>query len=548
MAATLALAGGGVLLAGGARRNPKAAWAGIAAAALATAAALLVVMLTASKGAVVATAAAAGLALVVVVATRWPRLKVMIQVAALGLVALAISAVLVRGAMGPPAPPVGGFVADAAIDGERSLLFRYHYWSAATTIVSEDPLLGSGSRGFADSYPAAKNPLNPESVTSTHNVLIDQITMLGVGGWAWSGLLLWWLWGAARSIGAWRDDRVEAGGWAVQRSAVWIAVGVAVVVFGPTLGVRQSSLYLDSALVWLVAIAGFIGVAAVLGSAGFVTPRGQRLALVLAATAALVHNQIEMAFFQPTSMGLLWLIVGAAGAGAGVMSTRFATGLAPPSPQPTPPTKGGLVTVASFGLVIGLVMLFYVRGAMHHERTMAGAEAALRRGDPALTVDRLAEAQQAAGLDTLALRWRVQLHALEPMQALADLGRLAEAQRRVEEALGWIDESINTEPQPTPIARLRATLLGRWANQTRTPPAWADALRAYAALAERSPYNIQDRLAWADLAWQAGDSNAAVQRYTEVLVLREQKYLDAADPLTPEQLERARRLSSPPQD
>lgn len=549
VAAAIGLAGAGVFISTWVgRKRQHARWV-IAASALATAAAVLVVWLTTSKGAVVAIAAAAGLAVLVLVATRWRRAQAWLPVVALGLVALAIGAVLVRGAMGPPAPPVGGFVADAAIDGERSLLFRFHYWSAAADIAADSPILGSGSRGFADAYPAAKNPLNPESVTSTHNVLIDQITMLGVGGWAWSGLLLWWLWGAARSAGSLGnipdesdDSRLaDTTDPTVPRSAVWGAVAAAVVVFGLTLGVRQSSLYLDSALVWLVGIAGFVGVAAVLGSAGLVTPRGQRLALLLAATVVLVHNQIEMAFFQPTSMGLLWLVVGAAGAGA--VSTRAFSVSQSASPQATPPAPGKFIAAGGLGLVIVVVMMFYAVGVGHHERAMAGAEAALRRGDHALAVDRLAEAQHAAGLDTPALRWRVQLHALEPMSVLVNAGRSAEAQRRVEEALNWIDESVATEPTeppPTPIARLRASLLGLRATQTRIPQTWAEALTAYAALAERSPYNIQDRLAWADLAWQAGDRDEAIGRYAEVLELREQKYLDAADPLTPEQLSRVR--------
>lgn len=556
VAATIALAGIGIVLATRRRGRLSLTAGTYLAAGLSAATALLVVGLTASKGATVAVAATLGLAGVVVCAARFPKFQRAIPVVAVGVVALAFSAVLMRGAMGPPAPAAGGFVANVAIEGERSLLFRSHYWSAAARIAADHPVMGSGSRAFADLYPAEKNPLNPESVTSTHNVLVDQITMLGVGGWAWGGLLLWWLWRGARSAGVIgmkphaHDESAgaaaEAGG--VKRSAVWGAVGAAVVLFSVTLLVRQASLYLDSAVVWLVGIAGFVGVAAVLGSAGMVSSRAQRVSLLLAAAAALVHNQVEMAFFQPASMGLLWLIIGAAGAGMGACrpSPRAADektkSMGPHATTQVWRAWGGLVAAGGVALAVLIVMVVYANGATRHEQAMAGAEAALRRGDTTLTLSRLAEAQEAAGFDTRALRWRLQLHALEPMRVLLDAGRAEPAQRRVEEALAWIDDAIAAEDRPTTVARMRASLLGQWAALVQNEATFAAALTAYAALEKKSPYNIQDRLAWADLAWRAGDRSIATDRYAQVLELREQKYLDSADPLTAEQLTRVRQI------
>jgi len=553
VAATIGLAGLGLVLA--AKRRGRWAWRLLVAAGLATAASLLVVGLTASKGAAVAVAAVMGLAGLVTFGQRvLPRrgTGVITAAVALGIVACAFGAVLVRGAMGPPAPPTDGFVAGAAIDGERSLLFRAHYWSAAARIAADHPLLGSGPRGFADAYPAAKNPLNPESVTSSHNVLVDQIAMLGLGGAAWSGLLLWWLWRAGRAAGI-RDGEVtdSAVGGAVlgdahehlgvQRSAAWAAVGAAVVVFGVTLGVRQSSLYLDTALLWLIGIAGFVAVAATLGSAGSISGRGTRVALLLAAAVALTHNQIEMAFFQPASMGLLWLIVGAAGGGVSqpVVTHQDPAAALEPAGMARPKH---LAAAGIFALIVLVIMVVSASRTARHESTMAGAEAALRRGDTALAQKRLAEAQHAAGLDTRALRWRVQLHALEPMAPLVGAGLIDQAERRVAEALTWTDDAIATEHRPTTVSRLRASLFGRLAKRTRNPDTFAAAERAYAELALKSPYNIQDRLAWADVAWAAGDRDAAARRYTQVLELREQKYLDPADPLTPEDLARVRQV------
>lgn len=76
--------------------------------------------------------------------------------------------------------------------GELSLLFRWFYISAATRIFGEQPLLGVGPADFRPAYELAKNPLSPEEVTSPHSVVFDWISMLGVGGLAWTMILLSW--------------------------------------------------------------------------------------------------------------------------------------------------------------------------------------------------------------------------------------------------------------------------------------------------------------------------------------------------------------------
>ncbi|MEO1237053.1 MAG: hypothetical protein AAFX76_09720, partial [Planctomycetota bacterium] len=244
----------------------------------------------------------------------------------------------------------------------------------------------------------------------------------------------------------------------------------------------------------------------------------------------LTHNQIEMGFFQPASVGVVWLIVGAAGgmgqAGRGVDAVGSAgwrvAGL-------------GVAGTALFG-----VSAWNAVSLAGHAGAMSGADAALRRGDLPLAVSRLAEAQDAAGLDTTALRWRVRLHAIEPMGPLVAAGRSAEARRRVDEALRWIDSALAGPRKPLTTLRLRAQVLELASQRFGGAGDFAAAEAAYAVLAERSPYNVADAWVRAELARRAGDDAAARQRYERVLELREQKYLDAADPLAPEQLERAR--------
>ncbi len=73
--------------------------------------------------------------------------------------------------------------------GELSLLFRWFYAQAAARILAAGHWpLGVGPDGFKDAYLLHKNPLSPEEVTSPHNVLLDWVAALGLGGAAWAGL------------------------------------------------------------------------------------------------------------------------------------------------------------------------------------------------------------------------------------------------------------------------------------------------------------------------------------------------------------------------
>ncbi|MBB6431530.1 O-antigen ligase family protein [Algisphaera agarilytica] len=508
------------------RSRGQGRWVLAGAAGVAAVAAFVVVGLTASKGATLALVAALGLGGLVFIGTRWKRASGLIHFATIALVLMAFASIGVRGAMGPPPASPDGFVAGAAIDGERSLLFRWHYLQAAIQIASENPLLGSGARGFADTYPSAKNPINPETVTSAHSVFTDQITMLGLGGWAWTALMLWWLWRAGGAVGrslAAEDSSPETEPYAATRSTVWTAVGAAAVVFTITLTVRQGALFIDTALLWLLALALFITVAALLGARGGMSTTAQRVALLLAATAALVHNQIEMAFFQPAAMGILWLILGAAG--ARVVQSKAVVAEDAPAEAAKPPSKVSPMIAGGWGLVVLVMMGVYAAGVTHHETAMARATSALRAGNLSTTLDRLAEAQHAAGLDTRALRWRAQL---VPVSQLGSV-------------LRWIEDAVDEAKRPATFERLRASVLAELAQQLSTPEAHGATDEAFAALAEKSPYNIQDRLMWADSRWAAGEHGEAREHYRAVLELREQKYLDPADPLSPEQLERVRR-------
>jgi hypothetical protein len=80
--------------------------------------------------------------------------------------------------------------------GQLSLLFRWFYMEAAVRIGVGHLPLGVGPDGFQQAYMLAKNPLSPEDVTSSHNMLLDWFATLGVFGLAWLVLWVSWMWRA----------------------------------------------------------------------------------------------------------------------------------------------------------------------------------------------------------------------------------------------------------------------------------------------------------------------------------------------------------------
>ncbi|MEM6459266.1 MAG: hypothetical protein AAF710_07725, partial [Planctomycetota bacterium] len=316
------------------------------------------------------------------------------------------------------------------------------------------------------------------------------------------------------------------------RGRVWLGVAAAFGVVGVSLVVRRGGLLPEAALLGLAAAGGWAAVAAVLGGAAK-GGRGFAVAGWVAAGVLLIHSQVEMGFFQPGSAGLLWFVVGLA-AGPGVPGGGSLTG-------PRRRRVGlGLSGAAWVGLLA--VLIFHAAGVVRHEAAAADAEWALRRGDLAAALTRLEAMQGAAGLDVAALRWRVRLGAVEPMVVAARRGRPDVARRFAERGLGWIAEAGGDDPAswPRTAVRLEAQVRDQLARITGESADRAAAETAYRRLREKSPYNVLDALAYADLAAEAGRKDEAVERYRRVLALRELGYLDPADPLSVGQLERVR--------
>ncbi len=524
-------AGGAVLglcasLGFGFREEQRLAWAGPACAG-AGGCGLAAVWFTHSTGALGAIVITAGV-LGLVWRMGHARWRSGVPVLALLAVALPIVVVILRGAAGPP----------ESAEGERSLLFRYHYWQAAARVVQDDlpqsALTGVGLAGYKYGYLAHKNPLSPENVDSAHNVFVDWVTMLGLGGAAWCVLALCWLWGAARAA-ARQDtetDRAKASHvYSVKllhRPPVIAALLVAGAIFVTQYLIQYAMMDAALALLWLAGAAGFVIVLALIGQSPRTGGRGLTLGLLGMATAVLVQSQIDMAFKLMATAVPAWFALGLAASGEGGEPD------APVAPQRY--RQSGFV-LAGGGLLAVVLAVCVVVPVVRHQRLLARASVALATDQPYRALADLDAAAEAQPSDSTAARW-VAIVRRDEMLMLAGEGRLDAAREAYRLALAPLDAQITRGFATSATYRLRASLMLQGADALDDETLREDAAVSYEALLVLSPYNLPDTVALADLYNDLGQEAKALDHYRRALELDALAYLDPAVQLDDETRQR----------
>ncbi len=467
----------------------------VAACAGCIACGLLSLYLTHSKGAAVALIVVGGL--LAMAFSRWRR---GLPAAALACTLIPIAIVAVRGTMGPPADHTG----------ERSLLFRYQYWKAVPAVVAEHPLVGVGPGGFKDAYLRAKDPLNPEDVTSVHNVWIDWIAMLGIGGIAWSLLLLLWIWRAGQCAarepapGSPLADTDAAMGLPARQTLAILAV--ATIVFGVQYVYELAQLLPETAIAWMVGVVAFVGIASLLASPAL-DPRWPRVALFGAAVAFVVHNQIEMTFYQESSAILAWFFVGAAAAGEFKVRRARAAWALP-----------GVMAAAAIVLAAA-----YAAPVQRHQDKLARAVTLMQAPQTSVAaIQPLADAAAIMPRDPVPVQWQAQV-ILEHAPIRHDRDR---ALAMMDHAAQLLKDRIPPVGGDLGLMRMLAQVYAMQADLTGDAARWAQAIAWMQKLVERQPYGIQDRMMLADLWWKTGNHADAMAEYRRCLKLSDQSYLD----------------------
>jgi tetratricopeptide (TPR) repeat protein len=471
-------------------------------------------MLTQSKGALLALSATGALAVITLLLTRFkPTARRLFPALCILLVLSGSASVLIRGSLGPPKDHTG----------ERSLLFRFHYWQGAAQILINDPaaiLKGIGTGHFKDRYEAVRNPISPETVSSTHNVFIDYTATLGLGGIAWSLLLLTWLFNAGTTL---KNDLARPSNPdrappepSPSNKPIKLFALLAAIVFGTQYYVQLPGLYAETAILWLIGTLGFALIATyIIYPVLSVANKWVNVALTLAAVLLLLHAQIEMTFFWTSSAAFVWVVLGAASA-------------KPLQPQDQTTQKRPLVRTlpaACLFLLSATLLFTYAEPMAKHQSHLANAANLLRISGPPAALDELDRAAAVIPNDPTTTRWRVRLRE-EIAIALYDNNKPDDAAQFLDQAMTVLDQAENAGLTGLSAARRRGTLtLGayyitqnrRWLSLAQT---------AYTKATQLSPNNLNDHIRLADTLWQLGQFDSAQEAYQRALKISDQYYLD----------------------
>ncbi|MGH7131799.1 MAG: O-antigen ligase family protein [Phycisphaerales bacterium] len=243
-----------------------------------------------------------------------------------------------------------GFIGERI--GELSVLFRWFYMQAATRIALDQWLLGTGPDGFKDAYLIFKNPLSPEEVGSPHSILFDWWACLGIAGFAWIGLWLWWVARAGAGLLAWRNPPDAAPEPELEsRPLIRASSGIIILASLAAIWTETAALTPEAALIRILGLGLWLGLA---GGAVVVATKHRRwlIGLVAAAIAMAVHGQIEVTGSFPQSAGLFMAIGALAASGFANGPARHEPGQSHVPPIRSASGELGTLTANVFGMLL----------------------------------------------------------------------------------------------------------------------------------------------------------------------------------------------------
>lgn len=433
---------------------------------------------------------------------------------------------------------------------ERSLTFRWHYWTAALRIFRDHPLTGTGYDCFGLFYSAAKLPFAPEDVKDPHNLLVRFFAELGaVGGLLAMGWLLQSWWELTRPI------KLDAGTADISPQTDAPASKIVQKILASSEPQREPLLVL-SPIIWPAALASLIAIIAnvdfsqpLILSAMDVMRRalygclllagGVLLALkslgqpqlddrpapwllrgILAALAMfLLHNAIDFSFFEPGVMMLCLAITGAA------IGVRGASGMSPsPDPAPTQnhPTTAPMACAAMRWAIIPLVLAALAYGftiavpVTLAESAAAAGDDSLRQGD----FKAAATAYRAAA--------DVTAHLPNSDYPTREARALYFGRAATSAQLDALGRAITRAPHRSQVWSSRAEL-----RTVLSPPDVAGAIDDFEHATALDPNNVDLRLTYASSMERLAQWPRAISQYQEALQRNDALPADEARRLSP---------------
>ena len=473
---------------------------------------ILTVILTQSKGAVLALLIGCGIFTLSMIIIKYRggyiRYLPLLSVAMLIMV---MAVIWFRGFLGPPND----------WEGERSLLFRYHYLQAAKRIVLSDPpdslVYGVGPDGFKKAYLWAKNPINPEEVPSTHNVFADYVTMLGLGGWCFAAVLVIFLvksgWNLKQYEPRLEPDEQTAISAANQRVLVYLALIITSCLFGCQYYLLYPQLWWGNAAIWSIQATVFFLIFTCLSKRQTLMSVWTKAGLFAASTSILTHNMLEMGFYQPSSTVFLWSFIAFAAVGSGRAS-------AVTNNRPINyPTSLVFLTVLAIAMV---TVSYYSIPVTRYQRLLRAAPCKPELLDKAAVI---------YPLDESVLKDRISLRLMHA-RVLASPENVKISPMRIEaqilNAKSILEQAENDGLAELTYRRYLAHIDTLAGDLLGSEFYLEDAAENYRQTLLLDPYNVTMHLDLADLYWKLGQYENAEKCYRESLHLSDLNYLDPA--------------------
>lgn len=472
---------------GASRTSLPSGWIGLTG--LLAALCAVMVYFTGSKGAMLALGGGIVICLLPLASARFKLLAVrfgphMLIAMILG----ALCGIAVRGVILPE-----GFLS------EKSLLFRWHYLVSSVDVFVRHWRLGVGPDGFQAAYMQFRQPRNPEEVISAHSVFTDWLVTVGLIGGSWV-VLIWILIrqaGSAIRNTANEADRSQN----VNRIGLLMTCGVAVVALGVGLAAEFHVLDALGVFVRLMGVVGYAALALVLMHLLLqVSEQCLNWSLATAATALVVHGQIEMTFFLHGSVVWSMCIVGLAGGGISAV----------PVARSVHSTWIGYTAGAVAATAAAIVFFtFALPSAIQQQRVHDAAAMLYPLHSPH---------QRIAAAETLEEAY--ELHRTNPQALFAAIRQLElaahESPEAVSHAIKVADLAVAEHPGLEAFMT-RASLRVRSAMMTVGELAWQEAIADAIVVTKLDPHSNMSWMMLGDFYWAADMPELAAQAYETAL-------------------------------
>jgi len=194
----------------------------------------------------------------------------------------------------------------------KSLMFRWHYWTASASLIKRFPITGVGLNNFGDYYASVKRLSSPETVQDPHSFFVRLASEMGLPAAILIGLLIFWSALSATRVPAEPDVPASP---EQSRRLQQLAILFCPLWWLLHLLIAETSEAYSVILSFLAAVIAFAGWSIAAGLLSRLNARGLRvitIALLLGAMGMFVYDQINMALVTGPVAMLFWFMLAAA--------------------------------------------------------------------------------------------------------------------------------------------------------------------------------------------------------------------------------------------